>query len=115
MFPYYLSLGCSYNEFWFESAHIAAAYREAEIYRREQENYNAWLHGLYVNCAVGSALAMAFWNRKGKKPEGYIEHPIPFTEREKEADKQRRIEATMKFIQAGQQKAKEAAAKKKQR
>ena len=35
MFPYYLSLGCSYNEFWFESAHIAAAYREAEIYLGE--------------------------------------------------------------------------------
>lgn len=66
MFPYYLSLGCSYNEFWNENAYIARAYIEAELYRRETANYEAWLQGVYFNNAVGSALAMAFWNKKGK-------------------------------------------------
>jgi hypothetical protein len=102
MWPYYLSLGCSYNEYWNGSAHVAAAYAEAEIYRKERANYEAWLQGLYFNKAVGSALAIAFWNKKGKKPDGYLEYPIAFTEREKEEEKQRRIEATLKFFREGQ-------------
>lgn len=68
----------------------------------EQRNYDAWLQGVYVSRAVSSSLAMAFWNRKGHKPDGYFEYPIPFTEREKEADKQRRIEKTIEFFKKGQ-------------
>lgn len=101
MFPYYLSLGCSYSEFYEKSAYISAAYLEAEIYRREQINYDLWLQGLYFSNAINSALAMSLWNRKGSKPDGYMQYPIPFTEREKEADKQRRIEATLKFFMEG--------------
>ena len=104
MFPYYLSLGCSYNEFWNESAHVSAAYMEAEMYRRERVNHELWLQGLYFNNAVSAALAMAFWDKKRKKPEGYMEYPIAFTEREKAAEKQRRIEATLKFFREGQNK-----------
>ncbi len=102
MFPYYLSLGCSYNEFWFESGYVAAAYLEAEVYRRESENYNAWLHGLYVNNAVASALAMAFWDKKHKKPEPYLQYPYAFTEREKAAEKERKRQESIKFFLEGQ-------------
>ena len=102
VFPYYLSIGCSYNEFWYGEAWIAASYREAEIFRMERRNYDEWLQGLYIYRAVSSSLAMAFWNRKGKKPDGYAEYPMPITEREKEADRQRRIEATLKFFAEGQ-------------
>lgn len=104
MFPYYLSLGCSYNEFWYEPAYIAAAYLEAEVFRSERANFEMWLQGLYFSNAINSALAMAFWNKKGRKPDGYMQYPIAFTEREKEAEKQRRIEATLKFFRDGQNK-----------
>ena len=102
MFPYYLSLGCSYNEFWNDSAYIAAAYLEAEIFRTERANYEMWLQGLYFSNAINSALAMAFWNKKGKKPNGYMEYPIAFTEREKAAEKQRKIAESLKFFREGQ-------------
>lgn len=102
MFPYYLSLGCSYNEFWNESGFVAAAYLEAEIYRREQINHDMWLQGLYFSSAVNSALANAFWNKKGRKPDGYLQYPIAFTEREKEAEKERRRQETIKFFMEGQ-------------
>lgn len=104
MFPYYLSLGCSYNEFWNESAYIAAAYIDAEEYRTESRNYEAWRQGLYTFNAVSQALAMAFWSKKGQKPDGYTQYPIAFTEREKEAETQRRIEETLKFFREGQNK-----------
>lgn len=102
MFPYYLSLGCSYNEFWNESPWIAASYYEAAIWRKERTNYELWLQGLYVYEAVMAALGKAFWNKKGQKPENYPEYPHAITDREKEADKQRRIERTLKFIAEGQ-------------
>ena len=102
MFPYYLSLGCSYKEFWEESGYIAAAYLEAEIYRHEQTNYDSWLQGLYFSSAVNSALAMAFWNRKGKKPDGYLQYPIAFTEREIAAEKERKRQEALKFFMEGQ-------------
>lgn len=105
MFPYYLSLGCSYEAFWNGSAWIAASYREAEIHRREQCNYDAWLQGLYVSRAVNAAFAAFSWGMNGKKgarPDGYPDYPIAFTEREKQAEQQRRIEQTRKFFEAGQ-------------
>lgn len=102
MFPYYLSLGCSYNEFWNESAWVAAAYFDAEIYRREQINNDMWLQGLYFSNAVNSALAMAFWNKKGKKPDGYVQYPLAFTEREKAAEKERLRQETLRWFMEGQ-------------
>lgn len=102
MFPYYLSLGCSYNEFWNESAWIAAAYFDAEIYRREQQNNDMWLQGLYFSSAINSALAMAFWNKKGKKPDGYLQYPFAFTEREKAAEKERKRQEALRFFTEGQ-------------
>lgn len=97
-----MSIGLSYNDFWYGDPWIAKAYREAEIFRMEQRNYDAWLQGLYVFRAVSSSLAMAFWNKKGQKPDGYFDYPIAITEREREAERQRRIERTMKFFAEGQ-------------
>lgn len=102
MFPYLLSLGCSYNEFWNEPAWIAKAYLEAEIHRREQFNYNAWLQGLYFSSAVNSALAMAFWNKKGAKPNTYTQYPFAFTEREKEAERERKRQEALRWFMEGQ-------------
>ena len=102
VFPYYLSLGCSYKEFWEENAYIAAAYRDAEQYRREQINHDLWLQGLYFSSAINSALAMAFWNKKGRKPDGYLQYPIAFTEREKDAEKERKRQEAIKFFLEGQ-------------
>lgn len=98
MFPYYLSLGCSYSEFWNDHAWIAASYYDAEIYRREQDNYNMWLQGLYFSNAINSALAMAFWDKKGAKPNGYMQHPIALTEREKAAEHERKRQEALKFF-----------------
>lgn len=102
MFPYYLSLGCSYNEYWNAPAEVAAAYYDAEIFRKERRNYEAWLQGLYFKNALDASLAMAFWDKKHAKPEPYLEHPIAFTEREIEAENKRKAEAARKFFEQGQ-------------
>ena len=102
MFPYFLSIGCSYHDFFESPAWVAVSYKIAYENQFEQRNYEMWLQGLYYQDAVSAALAMAFWNGKGRKPEGYMKHPIPITEHEQEVDKQRRIEETLKWVQAGQ-------------
>ena len=102
MFPYYLSLGCSYNEYWNAPAEVASAYYDAEIFRKERRNYEAWLQGLYFKNALDASLAMAFWDKKHAKPEPYLEHPIAFTEREIEAENKRKAEAALKFFEQGQ-------------
>lgn len=104
MFPYYLSLGCSYNEFWNESAWIAPAYLDAEEYRRESRNFEMWQQGLYFHNAVSQALAMAFWNKKGSKPEGYTKYPFAFTEREKAAEHERKRQEALEWFMKGQNK-----------
>ena len=89
-----------YNEFWSGEPWIAAAYIEAELYRREQVNHDLWLQGLYFSNAVNTALANAFWDHKGIKPDGYLKYPIAFTEREKAAEAERkRKEALDWFMQ----------------
>lgn len=85
-------------------AWIAAAYFEAEIHRREQFNYNAWLEGLYVSSAVNSALAWAFWNKKGAKPDTYTQYPYAFTEREKAAEYERKRQEALRWFMEGQNK-----------
>ena len=102
MFPYYLSLGCSYNEFWYGEPWIAAAYLEAELYRREQVNHDLWLQGLYFSNAVNTALANAFWDHKGIKPDGYLKYPIAFTEREKAAEAERKRQEALDWFMQNQ-------------
>jgi len=97
MFPYYLSLGMSYEEYWMMSPGLKKAYREAEIFRREAYNYDAWLQGLYIHRAVTASLSQAFADKKSKMVT-YLEYPIAMTPREKEAEKERNRQRTIRWF-----------------
>ncbi len=104
-FPYYLSLGCSYDEFWNKPSWVVVAYREAEIQRQERVNYESWLQGLYMYTGIKSAIdtfAWGFGGKKGAKPPAYPDRRFAFTDREKEADRQIRIAESLKFFREGQ-------------
>ena len=88
MFPYYLSLGMSYEQYWYSEPWLVRAYRDAELYRREQSNYNAWLQGLYIHRAVSASLSQAFSDKKSQQLT-YLDYPFAITKREKEAEKER--------------------------
>lgn len=97
MFPYYLSLGMSYEQYWFGEPWLVKAYREAEIYRREQTNYDAWLQGLYIHRAVTASLSQAFSDKKSKMVT-YLDYPIPMSKREKEAEAERNRQRTIRWF-----------------
>lgn len=101
-----MAMGMSYSQFWDEPPYLAVAFRKAYRLKREVDNENFWLQGLYMYDAVAVALQNAF-SKRGVKKEKYLERPIdifPLTE----VEKARREEKERKKMQA----AMEAMAKK---
>lgn len=71
-----------------------------------QENRMLHLQGLYNYRAFGSVLSSAF-AEKGKKGEPYLTYPIPITEVERKAEKQRKIQHTLDVVRGRKRNAKE--------
>ena len=93
------------EQYWEESPFLAVVYRKAYRLKREAENEQAWLQGLYIYDAVAVCLGNAF-SKKGSKKLNYLEHPIeifPLTEQQKKEKE--------KIEMAKMQKAMEAMAK----
>ena len=89
-FPQYIVMGMSETQFWDGDPFLAIAYREAYKLKRQLDNEQAWLEGLYNLDAFAVVLANAF-SKRGAKQQKYLERPIdiyPLTEEEK----QRRLE-----------------------
>lgn len=94
------------DEFYNGDPEWARQYALAEEYRLERENSSMHLQGLYnyeaFNSVIG-AFAYGMSGGKGRKPQGYIERPIPITEREKKAEEERKRKHTMEFFMKGQE------------
>ena len=96
-------MGMSYEQYWGQSPYLAVAYRKAYRLRRETENEQAWLQGLYVFDAFAVCMANAF-SKPGTKKQKYIERPIdifPLTEREKkrrEDEENAKMQAAMEVM-----------------
>lgn len=96
-------MGMTPTQYWEESPYLAVAYRKAYRLKREAENEQAWLQGLYVFDAFAVCLANAFAKR-GSKKQNYIEKPIdiyPLTDREKkrrEAEENAKMQAAMEAM-----------------
>lgn len=91
----------SAEEYWHGDPCIYAAYREAEVFRQERNNYESWLQGRYIYEALQATFAAFSYGmsgKKGQKPDPYTQYPYAITEREREAERQRRAEFTRKFF-----------------
>ena len=71
-FPYYLSLGMTYEQFFYEDPWLAFFYREASKKRIEHENFIAWLQGSYVYEGLLVSLARVLG---GKNDVNYTDKP----------------------------------------
>ena len=84
VFPYYLSIGMTDEQFWDGDPHLAKYYRQADEMRVERKNQELWLQGLYIYealCDVAPILqAMA---KKGTKARPYPEQPYSITEKQR--------------------------------
>ena len=84
VFPYYLSIGMTYEQFWDGDPYLAKYYRQADELHIERRNQELWLQGLYVYeamCDVAPIMhAMA---KKGTKARPYPEQPYAITEKQR--------------------------------
>ena len=75
-----MSMGMTYDEFWYGEPDRVKYYRQAEEIRRKEKDYDLWLQGRYIYdalCAV-SPLLHAF-AKNGTQAEKYNEDPYPRT------------------------------------
>ncbi len=91
-FPFYLAIGMSPTEYWTGDSTLVRYYRRAYLIKQENENNNAWLHGVYVYDAISTALSNAL-RGKGVSPKDYAKKPYDFKNRVKsEAEKQHEVD-----------------------
>ena len=85
MFPYYLSIGMTYEQYWEGDPMLCKYYREAEEIRSEKKNQELWLQGMYVYEAIAdiSPILHAF-AKKGTKPQPYPDAPYPITKKQRD-------------------------------
>ena len=90
MFPLYMTMGMSYEEYWQGPAWLAKAYREAFEIKRKQEEWARWRQGAYVFNAIMCAAPVIKPFVKDAKPGNYPDEPWPITEAEAREQEERR-------------------------
>lgn len=85
LFPYYLSIGMTEEQYWDRDSTLVVAYRKAEELKTNRKNQEMWLQGAYMYEALcrASPLLHAF-AKKGTKPIPYIAEPFAITEKQAE-------------------------------
>lgn len=81
-------MGVSEEKFWEMNPRMLRPYQRADEIRRERNNFNAWLSGLYTWNALQSALSGL--GKKSKRGE-YLKEPIPITEHEVQEVERRKM------------------------
>lgn len=97
VFPYYMAMGMSYEEFWYDDPRLVIFYRKADEIRRRRMNEELWLAGIYTAEALSSTVGNMF--TKGQKHQ-YPSEPKPITKDEVEERKLREQKAKEEKIKA---------------
>ena len=100
-FPFYLSIGMTYEQYWEGDSSLVKYYRDAFLLQKDRKNEELWLQGMYIYealCDV-SPILRAFV-KKGTKPIEYSTRPYAITEKEIEKRKQEKLKAAYDKIKA---------------
>ena len=105
LFPYYLSIGMTFDQYWNGDCTLPKYYRKAEELRNEKRNQELWLQGMYVYEAICDvAPVLHAFAGKGAKPAPYSSKPYAITEKQikqDEEEKQRKLaEKGKRFMEA---------------
>lgn len=76
--PYYISIGMTWEQYWYGDPWMARDYRKAEELRQQRANTDAWLQGAYVYDALARISPILHpFAKKGVKPLPYLDKPYP--------------------------------------
>ena len=87
-FPYYLSIGMSFDQYWEGDPSLVKYYRKADELRRKRRNEELWLQGMYIYealCDVSPVLNA--FAKRGTKPRPYSDHPYALTVKERDDER----------------------------
>lgn len=96
MFPYYLVIGMTYEQFWDGDPSLVISYRRADELRRRRMNEELWLAGIYTSEALASTVGNMF----SKQKYHYPSEPKPITRDELAERQERERQAKMEKIKA---------------
>lgn len=88
VFPYYLSIGMTSEQYWDGDPTLPKYYREADELRRKRRNEDMWLQGMYIYealCDVSPVLNA--FAKKGTKPSPYPSYPYSVTAKDRAEEK----------------------------
>ena len=98
-FPFYLSIGMTYEQFWEGQPSLTVDYRKADELKQRRQNLEAWRQGFYVYNAIGAfAEILPAFPKKGAKVQPYMEEPIPINEAEAKERAERKQREKMERI-----------------
>lgn len=97
VFPYYLAVGMTYEQFWYDPPELTIAYRRADEIKKRRVNEELWLAGIYTAEALASTVGNMF--SKGNKYQ-YPSEPKPITVSEAKERQEREQRARMEQIKA---------------
>jgi hypothetical protein len=105
LFPYYLSIGMTSEQYWDSDCTLVKYYRKAEEMRNEKRNQELWLQGMYVYEAICDvAPILHAFAKKGTKPTPYTAKPYPLNakqiKRDEEEKRRKLAEKGKKFMEA---------------
>lgn len=96
LFPHYLVMGMTPEQYWDGESGLKKAYREAYRIRRENEDRiadrNMWLQGMYIRDALQSVAYIV----NGFAPKGAKLEPYPDKPRLEKAEEEKREEVQKK-------------------
>lgn len=83
VFPMYLAMGMTYEQFWDGDSILAVDYRKADEIRNDKLNQQLWLQGMYIYEALCDvAPILRAFPKKGTKPHKYPTEPYAITQKE---------------------------------
>lgn len=91
--PYFLAIGMTYEQYWYDDPMLVRAFHKADKIRRERKDFELWLQGRYFMEAIESSIGNAF-RKSGSEPCRYpekpylMEEPEPTLEQLEEKEKQ---------------------------
>ena len=89
LFPYYLAIGMTYDQYWNDNPLLVKSYRKAAELRKEQRNEELWLQGMYIYEALCDVSPVLNANaKKGTKPHPYSEKPYAITESQRKYEEE---------------------------
>lgn len=87
--PYYISIGMSYEDFWYGDSQKAVYYRKAKEYRDSEINKQLWLQGAYIyEALIDVAPIYHTFAKRGTKPRPYTREPYVVNKHDEEVKRE---------------------------